>query len=125
MSARNAQGEITMVREEIVRQFSGPLPDPEMLSAYKEIDPRFPDEILAAFREQRTHRQEMERKLLDGSENRANRGQLLGTGLLGAGVLGGIWVTLAGQPVTGGIMAGASLAIGAISYVFGDFRKRD
>ncbi|GAA4068798.1 hypothetical protein GCM10023065_22240 [Microbacterium laevaniformans] len=108
-----------------MRSYRGPLPSPETLERYKEVDSRFPDEILAAFREQRTHRQEMERTLLAGSERRANRGQWLGTGLLGVGLAGGIWVTLAGQSVTGGLMVTAALALGALSYVFGDSRKKD
>lgn len=121
MSAADAHGTLQMVRHEM-RHYRGPLPDPETLEHYKRIDPRFPDAILKSFSSQTEHRHKMESIYLHGSEKRANRGQWLGTGLLGCGIAGGVIVTLAGHEVTGGIMAGASLAIGAISYVFGDFR---
>jgi len=124
MPATHAHGRITMYREE--RRYQGPLPDPATLEEYKRVDPRFPDAILNAFQEQSSHRHEMERKLLEGSERRANRGQWLGTGLLVAALAGGVWVTLAGHPVVGGATVAASLAVGVVSYVFGDYRqKRD
>lgn len=123
LPASRAHGQITMYREE--RAYRGPLPDPSMLEAYKRVDPRFPDAILEAFREQSAHRQEMERRLLAGSERRANRGQWLGTGLLLVGLGGGVWVTLVGQSVAGPAIVGASLAVGALSYVFGDYRPKE
>ncbi len=123
LAASSAQG-IRMVSHE-VRAYSGPLPDPQTLADYKEVDPRFPDAILSAFQQQSSHRQEMERRYMTGSERRANLGQWLGTGLLLSGVVSGVILTLNDHDVTGGITLGASLAVGALSYVFGDYRKKN
>lgn len=104
--------------------YEGALPHPRHFGEFESILPGSADRILAMAERQSAHRQEMEAKLLTGSEHRAGIGQYMGTALLLCGLAGGVWVTLAGQPVPGGILFGASLAVGALSYVFGDYRPR-
>ena len=49
------------------RFFQGPLPDPQTLQEYQQIDPDFPERILAMGEAQSAHRQQQERYYLKGS----------------------------------------------------------
>ena len=102
----------------------GPLPDPETLSGYGQIDPSFPERIVRSFERQSEHRQEMERKLLNGSERRAGRGQVIGSTLVGMGIVGGIVAILMGEAIAGASIIVPSLAGGVLTYLFG-FGPRD
>lgn len=50
--------------EERVEYFSGPLPPPKTLEAYKAIDPTFPDRILSMAENQAAHRQSIEKQVI-------------------------------------------------------------
>lgn len=106
------------------RMHRGPLPDPETLAGYGQIDPSFPERIVKSFERQSEHRQEMERKLLDGSERRAGRGQLIGSGLVLTGLAGGVIAILVGEAAVGAAIIVPSLAGGVLTYLFG-FGPRD
>lgn len=41
------QKDIILSRLQVCRSYSGPIPDPESLQKYREIDPSFPDRIMA------------------------------------------------------------------------------
>lgn len=56
--------------------FAGPLPAPEILVKYKEVDPSFPERIFSTFEKQSAHRQELETKYLDAQINSQKRGAL-------------------------------------------------
>ena len=50
-----------------MRFFQGPIPDPQTLQEYQQIDPDFPQRILAMGEVQSAHRQQQERYYLKGS----------------------------------------------------------
>ena len=50
----------TTVISQILESFTGPIPDPKNLQAYKEIDPSIPDRILTMAERQSSHRQNQE-----------------------------------------------------------------
>jgi len=106
------------------RLHRGPLPDPETLAGYGAIDPSFPERIVRSFERQSEHRQDMERLLLDGSERRASRGQIIGSALVGLGLTGGIIAILMGEAGVGAAIIVPSLAGGVLTYLFG-FGPRD
>ena len=58
-------------REELIsaeaRFFSGPIPDPQTLQEYQQVNPNFPERILAMGEAQSAHRQQQERYHLKGS----------------------------------------------------------
>ncbi|GAB3845818.1 DUF2335 domain-containing protein [Nesterenkonia populi] len=59
------------------RQYSGPYPPPDYLEQYGRIVPNAPELIFEQFARQGDHRREIEKRLVDGSESRAARGQWL------------------------------------------------
>lgn len=50
------------ILESVTEIFSGPIPDPQTLSRYGEIDPSFPSRILTMAEDQGTHRRTMEKR---------------------------------------------------------------
>ena len=46
--------------------FQGPTPDPDTLLKYKDVDPTFPERIMAMAERQAKHRQELEKRHLRG-----------------------------------------------------------
>lgn len=50
-----------------MRFFQGPIPDPQTLQEYQQVDPDFPKRILAMGEAQSAHRQQQERYHLKGS----------------------------------------------------------
>lgn|GEM_PF-1711947 len=99
--------------------YSGPLPPPEMLEKYAEIEPTAPGVIIDQFRKQGDHRRTMETAYMQGSERRANVGQVLGTIVVLVAVGLGAALGFAGQPVLGGTIVTIALGVGVLSFVFG------
>ncbi|MFP3941314.1 MAG: DUF2335 domain-containing protein [Thermoanaerobaculia bacterium] len=82
-------------------RFSGPLPPPEVLSAYQEALPGSAERIIQMAEEQGTHRRQMESRELAAQIKSQTRGQYLASivALLVSG--GGIYLLAMGQSVTG------------------------
>lgn len=99
--------------------YVGPLPAPADLQAYELILPGAAERIIQAFETQTSHRHELERTVITGSEGRSGRGQILTFIVLMSGVLGGSVVAGTAAPTAGAAIAGAALATGALSYLFG------
>jgi len=59
-------------------QFAGPLPHPEILQGYENIVPGAAERLLAMVEQQATHRQEMERIVVEGGSRRSWYGLVLG-----------------------------------------------
>jgi uncharacterized membrane protein len=81
--------------------FSGPIPPPDLLEKYNNIIPGGADRILAMAEQQQSHRQFMERTVIEGDVRRADRGLILGfiiTLLFGAG---GIYLIATGHDLNG------------------------
>ena len=63
--------------------FQGPIPDPQTLQEYQQIDPNFPERILAMAEAQSAHRQQQEKSHLKGMI----RARFVGLGLAFLSVL--------------------------------------
>lgn len=63
------------------RRFSGPLPPPEFLFAYKEILPGSPERILSMAEREQQHRHETEKTVVNKTMQQRSRGQWLGFSL--------------------------------------------
>ena len=119
----------TVVTYELSRTstiFSGPLPPPEVLKAYQQLDPTFPERLMARVEEEGRHRRQLENRVLEShlesSRSRARgfmRGQIfaLVTSLTALGVATA--VTLAGYPVPGGIIGGSTVVGLVTAFVVG------
>ena len=67
-----------LVHEE---RFTGPMPPPNILAGYKNIDPSFPERMMKEFEANSSHIREMERLSLQSTVERDKRGQYMAFGL--------------------------------------------
>jgi uncharacterized membrane protein len=65
----------------VARKYSGPIPSPEMLNAYRSVHPDLPEKIIAWTEAQTAHRQKLEALAVSASEQRRSRGQLFTFGI--------------------------------------------
>lgn len=81
--------------------FSGPLPPPDMLEAYKRAFPECPQRIVKMAEDQLQHRHRLEEKKLTGDIAAERRGSYLGVALTGGAVAGAVYLLGAGQSLAG------------------------
>lgn len=62
-------------------RFTGPVPPPNILAGYKNIDPTFPERMMKEFEANSSHIREMERLSLQSTIERDKRGQYMAFGL--------------------------------------------
>lgn len=97
--------------------YSGPIPPPEVLLGYKQIDSSLPDIIIRRWGAEQDHRHQMEYRHLEHQATLAGRGQVLGAILGISGILGAAAIGVWGGPIAG--PAAASAIIGLITAVLG------
>lgn len=110
--------------------YSSPLPPPEVLQKYKQIDPELINKITDMTEVQATHRRQLEsRSLNEGIRHtkrrdlEANIGQACGFIIAVMGIIAGAYVALQGQQVAGGILGLAGIS--GIVAVFVNGRKKE
>ena len=112
------QSGLTAVAQMQMTLQTGPLPSPEVLEKYKAVQPDLPERIVAMAERQSTHRQAMEKKLVEGQVAAQTRGQVFGLAM-GLGVLGlatfSAWLKM---PELAGAIVGLDLAglVGVFVY---------
>jgi uncharacterized membrane protein len=101
--------------------FQGPIPSPEILSNYSKADPSFPERVMKMAESEIKHRQEMDKEALQADIAMTNVevkteaaatiiGQILGFLIAITAISAGVYTTLLGHPVTGGIIGAGGLA---------------
>ena len=88
----------------------GPLPHPDVLLGYKNIDSGLPERVIAMAEKQASHRQARENK----EDDRAERGQHYGLAIGLAGLIAATAVILSGHPAAGSIIGSVDL-LGLVS----------
>lgn len=101
------------------RQFSGPIPHPQDLSAYETITPGLADRIVKMAETEQIHRHRYEMIQAESNDRIGIRGQIFGL-IHGIGCL-----SIAGYAIFQGQPWVASTAIGAIAGVLGIFILRE
>lgn len=96
--------------------FSGPLPHPKHLAAYKEISPEIPERIMRMAENQSDHRRQLESAIVASNLKLEVRGQVFGFVIAMSAVIGGIYLMANGQS-----LEGASTAIAALAGLVGLF----
>lgn len=87
----------------------GPIPHPEILKKYEELDKGAAKLIIENGVQESVHRREMEKSFFKKSERDKKRGQYLGF-LIGTIVIsGGVWLINGGHAITGTLLSGTSL----------------
>ena len=72
---KKVQAALTIMRSET---YSGPIPPPEALARYEEIQPGTADRILKMAEKQQEHRMDLESKVIGGQVIQSKRGQAFG-----------------------------------------------
>lgn len=113
---------IRAIRQE---SFSGPLPHPELMSKYEQIQPGFAERIISMAEHQQDHRIDCERKIIDGSMSETRRGQWLGfsVALLFLGAATALGLT--GHDWLGGVLGGGTLVALVTVFVKNGHQKNE
>lgn len=99
-----------------IEQFSGPLPPPEVLAKYNDIEPGFANRIMAMAESQSHHRQAMESVVISSRIRYEGRAQILAAVIALALGLGSLWLISIGKSIEGVSAIIAELA--AFTWVF-------
>ena len=108
----------TVIRE-IRQEFSGPIPPPEILMQYKEVDPSFPDRIVAMTENNLRHIQRLQEQEIQNELRLGILGAVLGFIIGMTTVICGTVVILNGYEAAGTILAGAGLTSLVGTFVYG------
>lgn len=106
-----SEAEVSLQVAHRSKRFMGPLPPPEMLQAYKDIDERVFDFILTAANEERRHRHQeddrdcaIDEYVARARNHRAFTGQILGFIVSISVIAFGVFLTLRGHPKWGAVV---------------------
>ena len=72
---RNISAQIRSQRQTV--EYSSPIPLPKILKGYEEVDPTFPERIMAEFEKNSEHARNQEQKALDAQIQESKRGQYM------------------------------------------------
>jgi len=96
--------------------WQGPIPPPELLEAFGEVDPLLPERIMSLAERESSHRQGLERQAQDAEiadreceRDERFRGQMLGFGLALVCITSATLLGLFGQPILAGVIGGTTL----------------
>jgi uncharacterized membrane protein len=108
----------------VTEHFSGPLPPPSALQAYEKAHPGAAERILKMAEEQATHRQTLERKVVESNIFNEKAGMVLGFVLLISLMSIGAVLVYSGKKVEGLAALLSSPAIPAIAYFYTKLQDR-
>lgn len=113
----------TTIVEMSSESFSGPIPHPNILKGYKDIQSDAPERILKMAEQQAAHRQKMEIKIIDGQLSQTKIGQFIALFLTLVLIGVGTYLAIAGHAlISGGIF---TTTIIAIVYAFALGKRRN
>lgn len=97
-------------------EISGPIPPPQILKGYGDVDPTFPQRILKMAEDEQSHRHDMERQTLDVQKDDLKRdrmearlGQVFALIIGLAAIIGGAVASIMGAQWTGSIIGGGGV----------------
>lgn len=111
-----------VVVKAIKEEFSGPIPHPDIIEKYEKILPGAADRIISMAENQATHRQDMERKMIE-SEARDGLLGVVFAFLLGIGCLIACVVVVCLVPKSAGAISSAFLGVTGIGSITTSFIK--
>lgn len=107
--------EILMMQREL-SIYQGPLPHPDVLKGYAEVDPSFPDRVIGMAENQSLHRQNLENKVIDANIKNERRGSIFAFIICLVISVGALVLLYNGKSLTG--MAALITAVGSIVGLF-------
>jgi uncharacterized membrane protein len=84
-----------------MRQWSGPLPNPEALERYNQIVPGAAERIIKMAETQHEHRLALEKEAIDSNVNSQRLGTILGFIIAMTAIIGGIFLAYIGRETSG------------------------
>jgi len=127
-SSQNASVATEERRREIVqhKRFSGPLPPPDLLEHYQQIQPDLVERIVALTERESQHRHRIESKLIEREAAEAWRGQVFGLTLALVAFAVATFALYKGYPTPAGIIGGTTV-VGLVGvFVIGRWpREKD
>ena len=118
----NSEQVATVVARVMAREFSGPIPSPEVLAEYDEISSGFADRIISMAERQSKHRQDIERAKTFAESRDSFLGVLFAF-LLGMGCIVACVIMVMNVPSAAGVICGAILGVTGISAIVTSFLK--
>lgn len=106
-----------------IQQFTGPLPHPEILAHYNQITPDAANRIICMAEQQASHRQHIEKTMIETEAGLRRKGQWFGFTLGIIGLIGGIICILLDKP-WGAAISGVSLVSLVSVFVFGRKKQK-
>jgi len=99
-----------------MRQWSGPLPQPEALERYNQIVPTAAERIIKMAETQHDHRVAIEQQVVDSNIDSQKLGTILGFIVAMTAILGGIFLAYVGRETSG--LASIITALVGLAGVF-------
>ena len=104
--------------------FSGPIPPPEMLRQYDEIQPGLAERIISMAEQQSAHRRILEKRVVSSNELRALIGQVMAFVIALFGIGSGVYLAMHDKP-TEGLTAILGTLVGIVGvFVYGKMAQR-
>ena len=103
--------------------FSGPIPHPELLQKYENIQGGFADRIIKLAEKQLDHRIDSERQVVDGSVSDSKRGQIFAFIVAVLFLVAAVYLGINGHDWLAGILGGGTLVSLVTVFVTGKKNK--
>nr|MBV6630593.1 DUF2335 domain-containing protein [Oceanococcus sp. HetDA_MAG_MS8] len=116
--------QVVSISVEASQSFSGPIPHPDTLRSYDEVDPGFSNRIVEMAESEQKHRHALQSTALNGTVAEIARGQHYAFLLCLICLLGSIGLIVAGHSVAGTIFAGGTVTGVASMFISGRRRRK-
>lgn len=114
-------GQVTQTRQ-IIRQFAGPLPSPDMLQEYENTHPGLADRIVTMAESEQQHRHQLETKNVEGIIKKDTRAQIIAFLITCLITMTSALLIYTGHPVLGSLFGGATL-VALVSLFLGNKQR--
>jgi uncharacterized membrane protein len=114
----------TAIIQAQMRQWSGPLPQPEALERYNQIVPTAAERIIRMAETQHDHRLAIEKEVVDSNVNSQKLGTILGFIIAMTAIVGGIFLAYVGRETSGLVSIITALVGLAGVFVYGKSEQK-
>lgn len=123
LQERGFEAGLVTQTHQVVRQFAGPLPSPDMLQQYENTQPGLADRIVTMAESEQQHRHQLETKNVDGLISKDARGQKFAFAITCLITTISAFLIFAGSPVLGSLFGGATVI--ALASLFLDAKQKN
>jgi uncharacterized membrane protein len=112
-----------IVQQQSITSYSGPIPPPNILIKYEEIQPGFADRIIKMAEKQGEHRQSLELKVINSDISIRNKGQYFAFILGLISIISGTFLIYSGKNIQGFIVLITSLGSLVTAFMYGTYTR--